>query len=277
MVELIVSLALTCVATVAIGSVLLTGLRTYSRQIELARVRANLRAAMATLTSELRGLDAGDRQGSDIVEMDRSSLTYRASRSTYFLCMVPNLAASTVTVWRNPHASLRQVEAGRDSVLLYAENDEAIPDDDEWLTAALSSVTTGGLCPGEEPGLRLAVQGVFGGALDGVRRGAVVRGFQLTRILLYSGTEGRSWIGFREMRPAAGWSITQPILGPVDQGGLRFDYFRADGGIANRPADVARISIKVVGVGYLPAGTGGEPVRDSLTIHVGLRNNPLSS
>lgn len=280
LVELIVSLGLTGVVTVAVGSVFVTGLRTYTRQIELAQVRANLRTAMATVTRELRGLDAGDPLGSDIAEMQRSSLIYRATRSTYFLCTVPNVSTSTVTVWQQPHAGLRQIEPGRDSLLLFAENDAAIPADNSWLPAALSSVTAGGFCPGGEPGFRLVVRGVSKHELGGLRRGAVVRGYQMTKILLYSDAQGRSWVGLREWRPGSGWSITQPILGPVARDGLLFDYFDANGGLATSPAAIARIAVKVVGVGYQRAVGGAGPVtlvRDSLVIHVGLRNNPRSS
>jgi len=220
LVELIVALSLMGIATVAIGSVFVSGLRTYARQIELAQVRANLRMAMATFTRELRGLDAGGSLGSDIAEMSRSSLTYRAARSTYFLCTVPDVASSTVTVWQHPQFGLRQIEAGRDSLLLFAENDDATPVDNAWLPAALSSVTAGGFCPGGKPGLQLAIRGVSQNELGGLRRGAVVRGFQMTTILLYSDSENRSWVGLREWKLSSGWSITQPILGPVAREGL---------------------------------------------------------
>ena len=274
LVELIVSMGLMGLAIAAIGSVLVTGLRTYSRQIERAQVRANLRTAMATLTRELRGLDAGGRAGSDIAEMERSSITYRATRSTYFLCVQPTPSELTVTAWADPRASLRQMEAGRDSVLLFAENDVTDPADNVWLSAGLNSVSTGAFCPEGKSGLRIAVSGVSESELGGVFRGAVVRGFQMTKILLYSDAQNQAWIGMRELRPGAGWTITQPILGPVAHGGLRFGYFGADGGAAKGPGTVARISIEVVGVGYLPVGAGAAPVRDSLTFHVGLRNNP---
>lgn len=277
LVELLVSMFLSSIAILAIGSVFLSGLRSYTRQIEQAQVRANLRLALATFTRELRGLNSGGQVGSDIVEMNRSSLTYRAQRSTYFLCTLPNLSASTVTVWQNPHASLRQIEVGRDSLLLLAENVDADHNDNSWLSAGLANVSTGGFCPGGTPGIRILVQGLSDGELGGVYRGAAVRGFQLTKIRLYTDAEGRSWVGLQELRPGFGWTITQPVLGPVARSGLRFDYYRADGDLANRPAEVARISIEVVGVGETPAGAATSPVRDSLTIHVALRNNPRQS
>lgn len=277
LVELMVSIGLMGIVAATICSVFVSGLRTYSRQIELSHVRANLRLANATLTRELRGLDAGDSLGSDISEMLPSSLTYRAARSTYFLCTVPDVAGSTLTVWQSPFAGLRQIEPGRDSLLLFAENEVATPLDNVWVPAAVSSVTAGQFCPGGDAGLRLVVDGVSPGALEGLHRGSVVRGFQNTTLLLYSDAAGRSWVGLREWRPGSGWSITQPILGPVTRDGLRFEYFAAGGGPATRPAEIVRISFKIVGVGSqrVAAGVGSHrQVRDSLVVHVGLRNNP---
>jgi hypothetical protein len=162
--------------------------------------------------------------------------------------------------------------------LLFAENEVAAVGDDTWLPAGLSSVTAGAFCPGGEPGFRLVVSGLSPGELGGLSRGAVVRGFQMTRILLYSDSEGRSWVGLREWRPGNGWSITQPIFGPVDSDGLRFDYYEAGGGPAAIPSEIVRIGVTVVGVGTRPAAAGaGIAPRDSLTVHVGLRNNPRSS
>lgn len=274
LVELAVSLGLLGIATVAIGSVFVGGIRSYSRQVELAQVRATLRMAMATFTRELRVLDARDSSGSDITEMRNTSLTYRAARNTYFLCTVPDVSTSTVTVWQQPYFGLRRIEPERDSLLLFAENEVATADDDVWLPASLASVTAGGFCPGGAPGLRLVVHGLSQGELGGLTSGAAVRGFQMTAILLYSDSEGRSWAGLREWRPGSGWSITQPILGPLARDGLRFAYHDTGGGIASTPADVARIVVTVIAEGYRPTAARATVVRDSLAIHVGLRNNP---
>jgi len=277
LVELMISLGMLGIVAAAIGSVFTTGLRTYTHQIELAHVRANLRQAMATFTRELRGLDAGDSSGSDIAEMAESSLTYRAHRSTYFLCTPPDVATLTLTVWEHPSAEIRRIDPERDSILIFAENKVGTADDNVWLTAGLRSVTNYGLCPGGIRGTRLALTGLSFADLEGVNRGAVVRGYQLTKILLYPDATGRSWVGLREWRPGSGWTITQPILGPVARKGLRFSYFDAGGGLASKPNDVARIVVSVVAVdNRLAASTADSKtqVTDSLEIHVGLRNNP---
>ncbi len=268
---------LTGVVVAAVGSVFVTCLRTYTRQVELAQVRANLRSAMATLTRELRVLDAGDSLGSDLIALEQSALTYRAARGTYFLCAIPDLGASTVAVWEEPRAALRQVDAGRDSVLLFAENDDSTGEDDVWFPAGLNGVNSGKVCPGGESGLRLGISGLTTDQLQGVYRGAPVKVFQMTRILLYSGSDGRFWAGLRELRPGTGWTITQPIFGPLAEDGLRFEYFDAGGSVTNDPSKVARITVRIVGVGYSAARSAPDrtlPVSDSLVIHVGLRNNP---
>jgi len=269
-----VALMLTGVGVAIAGSVLLVGIRSYARQVDRYQVRANLRTAMAIFTRELRGIDAGDPYGSDIVEMERTSLTYRATRSTYFLCRPPDPSTSSITVWKDGGAVLRQLETGRDSVLLFAENDVADQADARWLSLGLGSVSSGAHCPGGAPSLRLTVRGASEDELAGVYRGAVVRGFQMTRILLYPDAAGLYWIGLRELRLDAGWSITQPILGPVARHGLTLKYLRADGSEADSPQSVARVVVEVVGVGYRRLAPGGDAMRDSLAIHIGLRNNP---
>ena len=271
LVEVVVALVLTGLATAAIGSALLTGLRSYTRQIDRGQVRADLRTATAIFTRELRGLDAC---GGDIVEMQESTITYRAQRGTHFVCTQPNPSTGAVVVFETPSAGLRQLETGRDSLLLLAENDVVDPNDDEWIPLGLGGVSTGTLCPGGQNGLRLDLLGASARHLSGVYRGAVALGFQVTKILLYSASDGRYWIGLREFRPDNGWTITQPILGPVSRNGLRFRYYRADGSVAENQSSVALISVEIVRVGNLPAGSHSAAVRDSMTIHVGLRNNP---
>ena len=273
LVEVLVSLTVGGVAAVAIVAVFTTGLRTLVRQVEMGDVRANLRTAMATMTREFRGLSVGGEGGSDIIEMENSSLTYRAIRSTSFVCSTPDPLASSVTIWRDPQSSLRPLEAGRDSLLLFADNSDPGADDDEWMAAALVGVSSGDFCPGAERGFRLTVAMQPGKDLGGVNRGAAVQGYQVTNLRLYSTADGLSWIGLRELRPGTGWSVTQPILGPVARHGLRFDYLRADGGVAERPEVVALISVTVVGVGYGASNSGSGSVTDSLTFQVALRNN----
>ena len=90
-------------------------------------------------------------------------------------------------------------------------------------------------------GVASLVSGIPASVLEGVTRGAVVRGYQMTKILLYTDAGGRSWVGLREWRPGSGWTITQPIFGPVTKNGLRFSYFDSGGGRAASPNSVARI------------------------------------
>jgi len=273
LIELLVALSITCIAVAAIGSTFVTGLRAHSRQIQLFHVRANLRIAMAALTRELRGLDAADPMGGDILEMNRSSLTYRAVRAAQFLCTPPSTSDLSITVWENPQIGLRQIEPGRDSLLLFAENNPSTSEDNIWRTAGLSGTTAGPFCPGNEPGIRLFLTGLSESELGEVHRGSPVIGFQVTRFLLYPDRNRDYWVGMRELRPGTGWTITQPVFGPVTRNGLRFDFLDSEGAATTEPKDVARIGVTVVAVGLGGAETRN-PVLDSLVLLFGLRNNP---
>ena len=102
-------------------------------------------------------------------------------------------------------------------------------------------------------------------------------GFQVTNLRLYASNDGLYWIGLRELRPGSGWSVTQPVLGPVAEEGLRFRYVRADGSSANAPDEVEVISVTIVGVGYSQADAGSKIARDSLTFLISVRNNPTGN
>lgn len=273
-VELVVALGLIGITSVLVGKIFVSGMRTYGHQTELARVRADLRLATTYFTSELSSLNAADTLGSDIVEMGRTSITYRAFRSVAFLCRPADVAASTVTVWHDSQDGLRQMDPARDSLLVFVENDELAQHDNVWIPVGLLGVAAGSFCPGRRRGLRLSVRGLKHQELEGLRRGAPVRAFQHTMLRLYSDAESRSWVGMRELRPATGWTITQPLFGPVRRNGLRFTYFGSDDGLASVPNEVVLIRADIVGVGGRTYRGSNGSIVDSLSVVVGLRNNP---
>ena len=275
--ELIVSLCLMGIVAAAVGSVFVGGLRFYTRQMDRAQINANLRVSMAMLTREIRLLDARDSTGGDLIEMGATFITYRAVRSTYFLCAPPDPARQEVIVWGSaPVIALRDIEPGRDSALLFATGGQAANAGDKWLPAAVTWVATGAACPGGAPSLTIGLSGVDQAELGGVGRGAPLRGYQATMILLYRDGEGQSWVGVREWSAGSGWSVTQPIAGPVSENGLRFDYFGPGARVATVPSDVARIGVTIVGVGngwLRPARGTASPIRDSVVFQVALKNN----
>jgi prepilin-type N-terminal cleavage/methylation domain-containing protein len=271
LVELIIALLL--LGVVATGTVrIVTGsMRSFRRQAARSQIQTSLRTAVAIVASELRELGSVG----DLIEIAPASITYRAMRKTAFLCRTPDPRQSEITLWRTPAYGLRQLEAGRDSILIFAENDPRIAGDNTWLSAAVVAVVGGAFCPGRSSGFRVRLSGMIQGSLAGVDNGAPVRGFQVTQLLLYHDSRRVYWLGWKEWRLGSGWSITQPVLGPLAPAGLRFDYLDSSGRATDSPSRTAVITLKLVaqssGRAVAVAGANGM-VTDSVTTSVALRN-----
>jgi len=271
LVELIIALLL--LGVVATGTVrIMTGsMRSFRRQAARSQIQASLRTAVAIVVSELRELGSGG----DLIEIDPESITYRAMRKTAFLCRTPDPRQSEITLWRTPAYGLRQLEAGRDSILIFAENDPRIAGDNTWLSAAVVAVVGGDFCPGRLAGFRVRLSGISQESLAGVDSGAPIRGFQVTQLLLYHDSRRVYWLGWKEWRLGSGWSITQPVLGPLAPAGLRFDYLDSSGRATDSPSRTAVITLKLVaqrsGRAVAVARANGM-VTDSVTTSVALRN-----
>jgi len=270
--ELIVSLVLAgLIGAVAVGTTISCA-RFFRRQSERVEVQRNLRVAASLIVSELRGLSAS---GGDLIELGASSLVYRAMRNTSFLCRVPDASRARMTVELETAFGLRNIEAGRDSVLVLLERDFRTDADNAWVSAGVVSVANG-VCPESSPGLSIGVGGLPESSLVGAHIGAPVRAFQVTELRLYRDGGGVFWLGFREWKPGSGWSTVQPAVGPLTAAGLRIVYYDATGNETARLHEVAMVGVTIVAAGSRPPGGawlwGGE-IRDSVRILAALRNN----
>ena len=279
LVELVVSLALAGLIAVAVHGVVLEAQRVHGRQAGWVGVNSTLRLAAALVSLELAGLDAGDTVSSDLIELAPREITYRALRATAFLCRPPQpIGAGSwrLVVAAEPRFGQRLPDPERDSLLIYAEADPGTPDDNHWARADLLSVWAGDACPGRGPGHELTVRGVRPrDALTQVAQGAPVVALELARLRSYRDRHGDWWLGSRRMRKSGGWSGTQPVLGPLVPGGIRFTYYDLAGTETAVPTAVARI-----GIGIAARRGPGAPrpdwvaPGDSITLLVALRNNP---
>ncbi len=272
LIELLVSLLLLAVFSTAVMILLVQGQRSYGLQVERMQVQGTLRTGVAIITQELRGLGSGDSSGPDLLEMMPGAVTYRAMRGTYFVCRSPDTEDNELVVFRDPSYGLRRLEAARDSLLFFAENDPGQASDNAWRSAAVAYVRQGAFCPGMAEGFGV---GIAGAALRGVAVGAPVRAFQVSQIRLYDDRSGQHWIGLREWRQSSGWSSTQPVVGPMASDGLRLSYLNVRGEPTNVPQEVIQVGMTLTGVGerrwIALAGSRGF-VRDSLSTYVTLRN-----
>jgi len=261
------------VVTSAGWSIATQVLQSYRWQAAHAQLQSSLRVGVSVIGSELRELGGGSASGGDLIELNSTSITYRATRHMSFLCRPPDSQRRELVVWRAPSYGLRQLEAGRDSILVFAENDPILESDNAWLRAAIVSVAGGSLCPGNTKGIRLGLAGVSSGSLTGVERGAPVRGFQVTRMLSYEDRQSTAWLGLKEWKGGSGWSVTQPVLGPLAPNGLRFEYLDGNGRPTSQPGDVAVVAITLVARSYGRVARFGH-ITDSLSTFVALRNVP---
>ena len=274
--ELLVALVLGTTVAAAALSVLVVSQRVYGRQVSLADASATTRAATAILISELRGLDASAASGSDLLRVTPASLTYRALRSLYTTCKVANLARSTILLHAD-FLGVRPLDPGVDSLLLFADGDPTVSEDDRWIHADIREIIPGPICPDGRPGITVHLAGVSKRNLERVGIGAPVRGAALWEMKGYRAANGQGWVGMRRYRKSTGrWPSIQPVLGPIAPGGLRFGYYDAGGVPTQVASRIASIVLELA----TPGGDGSVPhwavaPERSLTLRVALRSSLL--
>ncbi|MGD8726775.1 MAG: prepilin-type N-terminal cleavage/methylation domain-containing protein [Gemmatimonadales bacterium] len=276
LVELLVSMILVGIVGLAAYQLLVKNQQLYRQQAERTDLNANMRAAVIMLPSELREINATDTVESDITAMTASSITYKAMRTTNFLCQPPDTSAGTITLWRLPQYGWRSPWVSRDSLLIFAEGDMSTRRDNFWVHANLLGLTYESACPNGQLSMTMTVGNVYPpGALAAVTTGAPVRAFEMNQVLTYADARGDNWLGMRQYNKGSGWTTTQPFLGPLARGGVRFVYYDTAGATTNFPAQVARIEITVPGMTQQPVRQGGTLARlvDTLATQVAVRNN----
>ena len=277
LVELSAALALFGVVSAVAFRAMLVGQQAVERHFAMADLSASTRTAMVIIPDELRGLNATDPLGGDIASAGPSSITYKALRSLYFVCRPPAAGSAEVVVAARNWGGLRALDSQVDSVFIFADGDPRTPEDDSWIRASVTGVAPGAGCPGGNASLTVSLSGVSEPGVGAVRAGAPVRGVEVHRLLLYRDRYGDFWMGASRYRKSgSGWTRTQPVLGPLTETGLRFEYRDNSGALASNPSLVSRIDIKVVARSprklHLASGEVGFSV-DSLSTSVVLRNN----
>ncbi|UCG84826.1 MAG: hypothetical protein JSW71_12795, partial [Gemmatimonadota bacterium] len=175
---------------------------------------------------------------------------------------------------------LRSPSAVEDSVLVFADGDPGTRADDVWLVGAATG-TVGSACPDGAAATSLAVEitaasGGQAAALAAVTSGAPVRGFQPEELSLFSGADGRWWIGQRTANRLGSWTTVRPLAGPLTAAGLAFTYHDTTGAVTAVLTDVASVGIILRGESQLRVrGLGGniDYARDSIAARAALRNN----
>jgi prepilin-type N-terminal cleavage/methylation domain-containing protein len=277
-IELLVSMILLGVVSLAVYQLLTNNQRLYRQQAERSDLNATLRGATSILPMELREVNAADTMESDIRNMTPNSITYKAMRTLYFACNDPVDVGATgsIDLWQDPFFGGSFPNPARDSVVIFAEANPVTRMDNYWIHANVAAVTYGVLCPGGLPSVTVTLSGVSpSGGLADATAGAPVRGYEMLQVLTYQDARGDAWLGVRQFLKGSGWTTTQPLLGPLAGRGIEFTYLDTAGVTTTQPSQVARVGVLVPGMTREPVRAAGQLQRviDTLSTTVAVRNN----
>jgi prepilin-type N-terminal cleavage/methylation domain-containing protein len=265
LVELLVVILLGTLLLVSTYQVLITNRRVFTIQNSKVATQQNTRAAMDVLFTELREVSSA---GGDVVSMSTSSLSVRAMREIGVVCDAMNgTHASTPQLLVR---TLIDVFEAQDSVYVFADNDEFVTTDDEWIRAYISANDTTVSCPDGAPAQRMTFSGQSGAfSADSVSNGAPIRSFEHMTYSLDT-YNSETYLG----RSVAGGSwipLVGPLTGQTGRPGLEFAFIDDAGSTTAVPADVRQIDVTLRSWAQA-RGYDGALVVDSLSSSIFMRN-----
>jgi prepilin-type N-terminal cleavage/methylation domain-containing protein len=272
--ELLVGLVLFGMVSVGLYRLLVGTQRIYQSQSQQMDLQENIRAGAAVLPAELRELDARD---GDIIAMGPDSIRVRARRQFSVLCDPPALggALSGLRIaLRDALTFGRGFNPATDSLWIFADGDESLRADDQWIAAGIAAAPTVTRCPGDSSAAHGLVvnltPGPWSNTAGAVSSGAPVRGFETVTYRLYRASDGAYYLGLRD---AGG---LQPLLGPLTTSGVSFTYFDSTGATTSVSTAVSLIRVRLWAQTAQPVHrSGGRTtlVDDSVVTWIALRNN----
>jgi hypothetical protein len=236
----------TVTLVLVLGSIYQTVLvtqRAARAQGEQLALQSSVRGAVLVVLNELRELSTTEGesgQQNDLLSIGPSAIAYRAMRGTGFTC-TPS-TSDQLRISRSGFSGFRDPQAGRDSILLYADSvgSGAEPG---WVALPITRVSTSTACPGSDPGIALTTRSTAW--LTGKEAGLPVRIYEPMELRLYQ-SEGKSWLGARSMGAA---EAIQPLFGPLsNQDGFRLSYRDRAGRPTATATAVRSIAVSVHGV-----------------------------
>lgn len=287
LVEMMIAITVLGIVGAALTSILTRQQRFYRDASETVVVRRELRRGASLLPTDLRAISTA---GGDLLEATPTGFTMRATIGSGIVCdkgtqwvdLVPmELSNHTLTSWY----STPQVN---DTVFVFNEGPEDGAGDDSWSQHALTGVPvlSTSYCSGTpfvlaadagRPKIRLTVDGTVPSDVD---IGAAVRITRPVRYTVYQPSGAGDWYLGYEEHDGTGWSAREPIAGPLTGGDdARFRYYDTLG-VARTPTtpalrtSVARVDVRLQASGQsdLLRLRGGEPLQDSLSFRIGIRN-----
>jgi prepilin-type N-terminal cleavage/methylation domain-containing protein len=296
--EMMVVLVLLGLVVGGLMTVLVRQQRFYTGTSEIIQTKGSARQAIDILSSELRGVSTGTRNGApnsvDIYGMSDSSLTFRSQFGASVVCTIDatrtivTLPPETMAAGNGLTSFLSQARAG-DSLFVFDQGPLQGTNDDRWRRVALARDPGVGICPVAPVGFTAtAAEEALGiqitldqGLAPDIVVGASVRFFRPASYSLYQGAGGDWWLGYFSC-PANACSARQPVSGPYrpyasagGASGLAFAYFDSTGAPTGDPRQVARIDVVARSQSQYNldvANVRNQRYQDSLAVSIAVRN-----
>lgn len=277
LVELLVAMAILGLLGAAVLRAALAESRHAVAVAEAVGIEGGARTGLLLAEAELRELGGDASAPADLIRFGEDSIIYRAARGQGITCGVAPTQVRILDTAPYPFSGLRDMAAGRDSLLLFVEGDSASSLDDRWLRLpilAVGSSTCGGL-RAIAVGTPDMTAWLPGGSLASVVTGGPVRTFEVMRLAEYS-SGGLRWLGAASM---SGGEAIQPVAGPLAGAGLTLEYFSGAGSPTLDPVAVRRIRVTLAVASERPvasSSSGGAPavIAETLRTELFLRNAP---
>ena len=271
LVELLIVSVLGVVVVLGAYQLLISQSRLLTQQRETIDARDSTRGGAALLAWELKSVASS---GNDLDVITTDSVVLRSFQATGVICSWDSIAGGS-------NLGLRQTSGlftgtADDSVLAYSvlNNSWGVHD----VTAALNGSAAWASSPvcfwgdsttsAPRPEASIAID-TFASHV-GLEIGGPVHVFRRTTYGL-SQDSGRWWLS-RRVGGGAWEILTGPTLSPADSG-LVFRYYDANDAVTTDPTKVARVEFTLRAESFGQAGGSLDPVQDSLTTTVFLRNN----
>jgi prepilin-type N-terminal cleavage/methylation domain-containing protein len=256
--ELIVVTVLGALVVAASMQILVTNQRTYTAQNAQIQGQQATRAALDILSAEIREISPA---GGDLISMGKTSMSVRAMRKLGVACAVFYGGTPVVRV-----AKVGDWFEAKDSVFVFADNDDHTSDDDTWISGHVTAVDTTVFC-GSNKAVDLSFAGQSAAfAADSVRVGAAVRSFlHYTYALRQMGDD---YYLTRQQRGQEAVALVGPLKAA---NGLELVYLNGDGNKTATATEVRQIAVRIrTNSGVV--NSVGATVSDSISAWVWTRN-----
>lgn len=259
LVELLIVVVLGGLVLASTYQVLVANQKTYTVQAAQIHGQQTIRAGVDVLFGELREISA---PGGDLISFGSDSLTIRTMRAIGLACdtataMSPDVTAKRVGRWF----------AKGDSVFALIDGNPELASDDQWRALSVATIDTTVACgSGTAQAQLLTLAGLTGA--DTIIPGAPLRSYERYTYGVFE-FDGYPFLG----RKAPG-SGAQPMVGPLDpksDSPLAFRYMDEDGTVTTDPLAVTQIEVTLRTRSSV-TDFRGDPVQDSVTVRVNVRN-----